>query len=837
MTKVIFILMLLFSMSINAQKNLEISLEGYIGNFSSKEKIYGASMYMFQNGRMVSKSLSDAKGFYYISGSIKTKLPFELMVSKPGYITKKVLLDFEELKIQNPNGILQAMEELIIELFEIREGADLSFVKNKYAEKFTWDASRNIAVPEEKYKQDIEDEVVKAYTVASEGSNADRFKKLLASSLKNNAYTDAVKQIDSILVYEPDNNALKSKKEELQLLVEKIKKDRAERAQFEEFKKKGDLAFAKSNLEEAEENYKSALDIIADNQVKYRLTKIEESREKDRQQLENNKDLIALRNSADSLRDKKAFMESVAQLKKIQVLDPGQRSKIQSEIKEIRKESEDYRFSSSIEKYIIRAQAQYESDSLDAGLANYRKAETLIKKLSNQQIINNYAQQVENGIAEISGKKSSVESGFRKQIEKAYSNVLKGPEFYELATRILDSEPMKARANDPKVVALKKQIKNLEEMYGLKQQAISKFISDKGAALSEMKKAYKIANANYRIIPENDLKQMKDSLSSWSGGADFISSTNTPVQVNSNAGRVVNAPGELHDGSDFEAFNDLSANIRKRKSDPLKDLQDVKNEIDYELFFEKTNEKVRNEASSKAMQTFMNAAEINQKEVRSLNVELQEDQQIIRQEFDAAMQQKAQATKGQQEMSAVQIEEWRTEKEHLLSMDRLSQLERGESFSERQNTLDNERIMINRQNDIDNADRLNDSQKQMLQLGFEVQLRDSLAKVGGEDRVRVMESLKSSKPDYATQPNFLKDENGVLFPSNKMTQRVFKRTNGQGDVTSVTIQRVVVDPNGYGVVYEQTTDQSGKAFYTRNNASVSEHVWFNESPGTDVVQE
>ena len=237
------------------------------------------------------------------------------------------------------------------------------------------------------------------------------------------------------------------------------------------------------------------------------------------------------------------------------------------------------------------------------------------------------------------------------------------------------------------------------------------------------------------------------------------------------------------------------------------------------------------------MQTFMNAAEINQKEVRSLNVELQEDQQIIRQEFDAAMQQKAKATKGQQEMSAVQIEEWRTEKEHLLSMDRLSQLERGESFSERQNTLDNERIMINRQNDIDNADRLNDSQKQILQLGFEVQRRDSLAKIGGEDRVRVMESLKSSKPNYATQPNFLKDENGILFPSNKMTQRVFKRTNGQGDVTSVTIQRVVVDPNGYGVVYEQTTDQSGKAFYTRNNASVSEHVWFNESPGTDVVQE
>ena len=113
MMKVIFILALIFSTSAVSQKNLEISLEGYINNFSSKERIYGSSLYMFQNGRMVSKSLSDSKGFYFISGSIKTKLPFEIMVSKPGYITKKVLFDFQELQIQNPNGILQAMEELL----------------------------------------------------------------------------------------------------------------------------------------------------------------------------------------------------------------------------------------------------------------------------------------------------------------------------------------------------------------------------------------------------------------------------------------------------------------------------------------------------------------------------------------------------------------------------------------------------------------------------------------------------------------------------------------------------------------------------------------------------
>jgi BMFP domain-containing protein YqiC len=216
----------------------------------------------------------------------------------------------------------------------------------------------------------------------------------------------------------------------------------------------------------------------------------------------------------------------------------------------------------------------------------------LIKKLSNQQMINTYSSQVENGIAQISSKKNSKEEAFRKQIEKAYSNVLKGRESYELASRILDSEPMKARSNDARVIALKKQIKNLEEMYALKDKAFGMLNSDKKAALADLKKAFKIANVNYRILPEADLIQMKDSLSSWSGGADFVTNTNNPTANGISSGSTVRSPGELHQGSDFEAFNDLSATIRKKKSDPLKDLQDIKNEIDYEMFFAKTKEKL-----------------------------------------------------------------------------------------------------------------------------------------------------------------------------------------------------------------------------------------------------
>ena len=199
MIRFLFLVLFMCSFVISAQKKLEISLEGFVNNFSSKEKLNGASLYLFQDGRMVSKSLSDVNGNYFISGNITTKMPFDMMISKPGFITKKVLLDFKELKVQNPNGILQAMEELVIELFEIKDGVDLSFIKNNYAEKFHWDASRNIAVPEEKFKKDIEEQVLQAYNKMSDLNKSETFKKKVNLAIKENKYQEAMVYVDSAL--------------------------------------------------------------------------------------------------------------------------------------------------------------------------------------------------------------------------------------------------------------------------------------------------------------------------------------------------------------------------------------------------------------------------------------------------------------------------------------------------------------------------------------------------------------------------------------------------------------------------------------------------------------
>ena len=59
----------------------------------------------------------------------------------------------------------------------------------------------------------------------------------------------------------------------------------------------------------------------------------------------------------------------------------------------------------------------------------------------------------------------------------------------------------------------------------------------------------------------------------------------------------------------------------------------------------------------------------------------------------------------------------------------------------------------------------------------------------------------------------------------------FFKPNDEGFVETVIIRRIVIDKDGFGVVYEQTKNEQGKSSYTRNGFSITEFEWQNESNG------
>jgi len=836
MIRILFVIFFLFSFHANTQLN--ISIEGYVNNFSSKKVLYGASLYLFQNGTMISKSLTDVKGDYYISGKIDTKVTFDLLISKPGYVTKKVLLDFEDLKVQNPNGIMQAMEELVIELFENRNGVDLSFVKNKYAEKFNWDASRNIAVPEDKYKKDIEEEVLKAYEKAAEVSKSELFIDKMNASLMKNKYEEALISVDSALHYNSTDKFLNDKKKEIEALIDQRNKGLEKRKEFDELKIQGDLAYSSGDLFGAEGFYNDALAIYSDNQIKYKLTKIAEYKTKISKLDANEEKLNTLRKQSDSLISIGKFRDGIIKLREIQYMDPNQRLAIQSEIKAIEKEANNVLYEAKINEYLkIAIRLEKSKDSLDASLFFYQKAEKGITNLTDQNLIRSLSDQVKNGIESITKKKYQEKEAFYQQLEKANENFMKGPDFYEKAIKVLDSPLMKEYANAPEIKKLKKKIGGMTKFYELKKNAFLKFNTNRGEAVSGLKKALTIGNEYYAVTPKKDINEIRDSLRSWTGGTNFVVKTNNTVITASNSpGSVVRSPGERHNGSDIDAFNDLNYTIAQRKSQPLGDLQKVKNEIDYELFFDQTVESVRSEKSSDDMKVYMDQLEMNSQFDANHKIELQNKQAESRQKLEFEVKDRNDYALKQQEESAMQVQDWVDNRDYLAELELLTQYRRNQAFDEMSKKQENERILIASLNDEDNEQRQYNSQKTVMQVNYEQFLRDSIAKQGGEDRSIQIESLKSNKPFYPTQPNFLKDEDGNLFPSNALTERIFKNKNSNGLVTSVVVQRVVVDMNGYGVVYEKTTNEGGDSYYTRNSAAITEFNWFHESSGKDVIQ-
>ena len=838
MIRFLFLVLFMCSFVISAQKKLEISLEGFVNDFSSKEKLNGASLYLFQDGRMVSKSLSDVNGNYFISGDITTKMPFDMMISKPGFITKKVLLDFKELKVQNPNGILQAMEELVIELFEIKDGVDLSFVKNNYAEKFHWDASRNIAVPEEKFKKDIEEQVLQAYNKMSDLNKSETFKKKINQALKENNYQEAMVHVDSALFYNKNNPDLLNTKAKIEASIEKQAKDVEKRKEFEDLKKQGDMAYASKDYETAENFYTDALKLMSDNQIKFKLTKIEEYKST-MSKLESNKEkLKSLRASSDSLIALAEYDEAIMKLREIQNLDPNQRMKIQTEIKTIEKQKKNSNYEERIKKYLTTAKRLENSkDSLDASLQLYERTEKIINNLSDQKLIEEYKVQVRDGIEGISQKKLQEREAFNQQLEKANSNFLKGPDFYKKALKILESDLMKPYKNDREVLKLKNRISSMDKFYKLKNEAFSKYENNKKDAILDLKKALKVGNDNYKVTPRTDLIEIRDSIDSWAGASNALSTANNSISIDPKlSGSIVRSPGSLHSGSDVDAYNDLILTMERKENNPLEDIQGIKNEIDYEIYFNNTVNAVRNEKASSELNSFQDELDLKVREVAIQKLELQKKQDEQRQSLESVIKDRNEFALYQQQASAEQIRKWNDEKDYLIELELLNQARRNQVFDEKNRLNEIVRILIAEENTKDNEQRLYASQDYLIQRDYERFIKDSLAKLGGEDRAIEIEKLKTPLKDSPSQPNFLKDEDGILFPSNAVTERVFKSSNSKGFVTSVIVQRVVVDPNGYGVVYEKATNENGSTYYSKNGASITEYIWFNESMGQNVIE-
>ena len=153
-------------------------------------------------------------------------------------------------------------------------------------------------------------------------------------------------------------------------------------------------------------------------------------------------------------------------------------------------------------------------------------------------------------------------------------------------------------------------------------------------------------------------------------------------------------------------------------------------------------------------------------------------------------------------------------------------------FQETKNTIEKNALNNQKQNELI-AQSL---QQTKTKTEYALFKQDSLNATLGENRSNLIQQQKDFKKENKLAANHIKDEKGVEFPWNKMTENIYKIKNKEGFVTSIITRRVVVDKNGYGIVYEQNTNELGANSFCKNGAPTTEYVWANESTGINVIE-
>lgn len=844
----IFILNILCnSISFSQSTNITISLEGSVNNFVSDSKIFAATIYMIQNGRTISKSVSDSYGAYSISGKVNIYEPIDLMISKPGFISKKVLFDISTLKINKNRAdatTLELVDELIIELYEVRQGVDLNFAKQGYAEKFTWDQPSFIVKPDTKTKDDLDKKVTEAYQKAETNNASKKYIAEADKALIKKDYQKALFYYDSALVIAPKDSLVIKNRATANLNLQAQKAEEEKQKEYALLKDAGDIAFKSGNWTLSESKYIDALKLYPnDTYIKNQIQKIVTEKQKETDNTKNKASYDQAIKEANTLIAANKYDDAIVKFNQALSFQPTQKAFIDEEIGKLKVEQSDDKLEEIVKKDLKTAIELLSKSKLDEAIKTYRSTELTISKFSNQALIDKYSKEIKDGVQNVQAKKDTEDQLYKAQLAKAQENYSKGKDFYSVAKNILNSDPMKSKVNEPEVIELKDKINRMETYYLEKQKAY-KLVSDKKSqeALSQLNTVIRDYVITKKIASNTEKIQLQksiDSLSSLSKNNNPSTPTITsPSPTPTTSSSKLSAPGELVTGKDpsLTAYNDMFLTTERNKAKPFEYQQNVKDNVDYNNFFNNTLVAARQEEEKNRVLEFSNNSQIIQQEVKSEAEKNQYTQENSKLQAEKNIEQKNAESKQIQEDLTKNIDSWKDKSDYLkIETDKKTQ----EQYQNQIATIDRNKAQSELNNESVYSDlltRQNQQQSKIESIQYANFKKDSIERQNQESRSNQIQFMSDYTDTKVLTANNLSDENGIPFEKNKMTERVYKIKNAEDFVIKVIVRRVVVDKNGHGVVYEQITNDVGFNSYTKNGAQVPDFIWFNESTGENVIE-
>ena len=503
--------------------------------------------------------------------------------------------------------------------------------------------------------------------------------------------------------------------------------------------------------------------------------------------------------------------------------------------------TQDERIISNLTDILKQAKSYSKEKNLKLSIEKYNEAELLSSKLSNSNSNQLYISSLKAEKTKLLEVKNSEDLVFNSQLIKANEYFALGQNGYAKAKLILRTDPMRGRVNDPKVIELTDKINQMESYFSMKKTAYLLVKSKKKnqEAITSLKIAQEKAILNQKIIPQNELAQLKKSIDSLENIINPMSAL-IPKKVipasTQDQGTILLAPGEIHTGKNSDAYKDIFINKEKKDNAATYKMEIIKNDLEYTTNFTSSITASQGQDAQVQINEIKNDIDSilsdEQKNSKQRQYQMQEQIATLNQDIN----ERNLSVIAQNELIITEISENKNQLDIIQKKQNDENSERLEKQMDAVQISKDRILIIEQERHESEEDRYTEQQQIINNLDYSRYQKDSISKANIELGLSKIQKMKDYQKYYETTPNYLKNEAGVLYEKNKMTEVIYKIKNLQGYVSSVVVRRIVVDINGYGVVYEQTTNESGKNSFTRNGLLITETIWFNQSTGDNVIK-
>lgn len=152
-------------------------IDGITRNKTTGKPEAGVKVEIIQSGASLFQTVSASTGRYDLKGSVDFKKPYQVVYSKPGFVSKTLSFDYSKMNLEDaPPGDIRPVGNAEFDMIPTDPNVDLSFLNTEPVGKFYWDEMRLEPAFDKIHQERISNKINKIISDAAKNNAADEAK-------------------------------------------------------------------------------------------------------------------------------------------------------------------------------------------------------------------------------------------------------------------------------------------------------------------------------------------------------------------------------------------------------------------------------------------------------------------------------------------------------------------------------------------------------------------------------------------------------------------------------------------------------------------------------------